>query len=105
MSPSQNGGNGGVRWWSEGGVPAADQLVEIVNRHPKGTPFEATQFRAGGRAQPRPDSRGVDNEACKLRFRPILMTTMCALLGSLPLMLGTGTGTGSGLRQPLGYAM
>ncbi len=42
-------------------------------------------------------------EACKLRFRPILMTTMCALLGSLPLMLGTGTG--SELRQPLGYAM
>ena len=42
-------------------------------------------------------------EACLLRFRPILMTTMCALLGSLPLMLGTGTG--SELRQPLGYAM
>jgi hydrophobe/amphiphile efflux-1 (HAE1) family protein len=42
-------------------------------------------------------------EACKLRFRPILMTTVCALLGSLPLMLGTGTG--SELRQPLGYAM
>ncbi len=43
------------------------------------------------------------HEACLLRFRPILMTTMCALLGSLPLMLGTGTG--SELRQPLGYAM
>ena len=43
------------------------------------------------------------HEACRLRFRPILMTTMCALLGSLPLMLGTGTG--SELRQPLGYAM
>lgn len=42
-------------------------------------------------------------EACKLRFRLILMTTMCALLGSLPLMLGTGAG--SELRQPLGYAM
>jgi multidrug efflux pump subunit AcrB len=42
-------------------------------------------------------------EACRLRFRPILMTTMCALLGSLPLMLGSGTG--SELRQPLGYAM
>jgi hydrophobe/amphiphile efflux-1 (HAE1) family protein len=42
-------------------------------------------------------------EACLLRFRPILMTTMCALLGSLPLMLGTGTG--SELRQPLGFAM
>jgi HAE1 family hydrophobic/amphiphilic exporter-1 len=42
-------------------------------------------------------------EACKMRFRPILMTTLCALLGGLPLMLGTGTG--SELRQPLGYAM
>jgi HAE1 family hydrophobic/amphiphilic exporter-1 len=43
------------------------------------------------------------HEACRLRFRPILMTTMCALLGGLPLMLGTGTG--SELRQPLGCAM
>jgi HAE1 family hydrophobic/amphiphilic exporter-1 len=41
--------------------------------------------------------------ACLLRFRPILMTTMAALLGGLPLMLGTGTG--SEIRQPLGYAM
>jgi hydrophobe/amphiphile efflux-1 (HAE1) family protein len=43
------------------------------------------------------------SEACLLRFRPILMTTMAALLGGLPLMLGTGAG--SELRQPLGYAM
>ncbi|WP_420712770.1 efflux RND transporter permease subunit [Ancylobacter sp. SL191] len=42
-------------------------------------------------------------EACRLRFRPILMTTMAALLAGVPLMLGTGTGTE--LRQPLGYAM
>jgi len=42
-------------------------------------------------------------EACLLRFRPILMTTIAALLAGLPLMLGTGTG--SELRQPLGYAM
>ncbi len=42
-------------------------------------------------------------EACSLRFRPILMTTLCALFGGVPLMLGTGTG--SELRQPLGYAM
>jgi HAE1 family hydrophobic/amphiphilic exporter-1 len=42
-------------------------------------------------------------QACVLRFRPIMMTTACALLGGLPLMLGTGTG--SELRQPLGYAM
>jgi hydrophobe/amphiphile efflux-1 (HAE1) family protein len=42
-------------------------------------------------------------EACRMRFRPILMTTFCALLGGLPLMIGTGTG--SELRQPLGFAM
>ena len=42
-------------------------------------------------------------EACLLRFRPILMTTMAALLGGVPLMLGSGSG--SELRQPLGYAM
>ncbi len=43
------------------------------------------------------------HEACRLRFRPILMTTMCALLGGVPLMLGTGIG--SEIRQPLGYAI
>jgi multidrug efflux pump len=42
-------------------------------------------------------------EACLLRFRPILMTTMSALLGALPLMLGTGVG--SELRHPLGITM
>jgi hydrophobe/amphiphile efflux-1 (HAE1) family protein len=43
------------------------------------------------------------HEACRLRFRPILMTTVCALLGAVPLMLGTGVG--SELRQPLGYSL
>jgi len=42
-------------------------------------------------------------QACVLRFRPIMMTTMAALLAGVPLMLGTGTG--SELRQPLGVAM
>jgi multidrug efflux pump len=42
-------------------------------------------------------------EACLLRFRPILMTTMAALLGALPLMIGTGVG--SELRHPLGITM
>lgn len=42
-------------------------------------------------------------QACTLRFRPILMTTSAAILGGLPLMLGTGTG--SELRQPLGYTI
>ena len=42
-------------------------------------------------------------QACLLRFRPILMTTMAAMLGGLPLMLGSGAG--SELRKPLGLAM
>jgi multidrug efflux pump subunit AcrB len=42
-------------------------------------------------------------QACLLRFRPIMMTTMAALLGGLPLALGTGMG--SELRRPLGIAI
>ncbi len=42
-------------------------------------------------------------KACRLRFRPIMMTTLAALFGSLPLALGTGTG--SELRRPLGIAI
>lgn len=42
-------------------------------------------------------------QACLLRFRPILMTTLAAILGAIPLMLGTGVG--SELRQPLGITM
>ena len=42
-------------------------------------------------------------QACLLRFRPIMMTTMAALLAALPLMLGTGVG--SELRHPLGITM
>ncbi|HEV7878218.1 efflux RND transporter permease subunit [Bradyrhizobium sp.] len=41
--------------------------------------------------------------ACIMRFRPILMTTMAALLGGVPMMLGAGVG--SEIRQPLGYAI
>ncbi|NCV62416.1 MAG: multidrug efflux RND transporter permease subunit [Betaproteobacteria bacterium] len=47
--------------------------------------------------------REAIEQACLLRFRPILMTTMCALLGALPLMLGNGVG--SELRQPLGVTL
>ena len=42
-------------------------------------------------------------KAALLRFRPIMMTTMAALLGGVPLMLGAGMG--AEIRQPLGYAM
>jgi multidrug efflux pump len=47
--------------------------------------------------------REAIHQACLLRFRPILMTTMAALLSALPLMLGTGVG--SELRHPLGVTM
>jgi len=52
--------------------------------------------------------RGMDPEAaifeaCMLRFRPIMMTTMAALFGALPLAFGTGTG--SELRRPLGITI
>jgi hydrophobic/amphiphilic exporter-1 (mainly G- bacteria), HAE1 family len=47
--------------------------------------------------------REAIRQACLLRFRPIMMTTMAALLGALPLALGRGAG--SELRQPLGYTM
>jgi hydrophobe/amphiphile efflux-1 (HAE1) family protein len=47
--------------------------------------------------------REAVRQACLLRFRPIMMTTMTAILSGLPLMLGHGSG--SELRQPLGYAM
>ncbi|GFE88078.1 multidrug efflux RND transporter permease subunit [Steroidobacter agaridevorans] len=43
------------------------------------------------------------HEACLVRFRPIIMTTLAAMLGAIPLMLGFGTG--SELRQPLGVAI
>jgi multidrug efflux pump len=49
------------------------------------------------------EPRAAIHQACLLRFRPIMMTTMAALLGALPLMLGAGTG--SELRRPLGVAI
>src|ERR1700755_1867633 len=57
---------------------------------------------AAERDQHLPPEQAI-RKACLLRFRPIMMTTMAALLGGVPLMLGTGTG--SEIRQPLGYAM
>jgi multidrug efflux pump len=60
--------------------------------------FALDAERTEGRAP-----RDAIYQACLLRFRPIMMTTMAAILGALPLMLGTGTG--SELRQPLGLAI
>jgi multidrug efflux pump len=60
--------------------------------------FALEAEREGGK-----DPRDAIYEACLLRFRPIMMTTMAALLGGLPLALGTGTG--SELRRPLGITI
>jgi multidrug efflux pump len=49
------------------------------------------------------DSRDAIYKACLLRFRPIMMTTMAAMLGAVPLAFGTGTG--AELRRPLGIAI
>ncbi len=57
----------------------------------------------GGGARTRQIHHRRNLEACLLRFRPILMTTMAALFGALPLAFGTGTG--SELRRPLGITI
>jgi multidrug efflux pump len=54
------------------------------------------------RTQGRPAREAIE-EACRLRFRPILMTTLAALLGGVPLAFGGGVG--AELRQPLGIAI
>ena len=60
-------------------------------------------FALEGERTARQEPADAIYEACLLRFRPIMMTTMAALLGGLPLALGRGLG--SELRRPLGIAM
>jgi multidrug efflux pump subunit AcrB len=60
--------------------------------------FALETERKGGKSP-----RDAIYEACLLRFRPILMTTMAALLGAMPLALGTGIG--AELRRPLGITI
>jgi multidrug efflux pump len=60
--------------------------------------FALEAEREGGR-----NSRDSIHQACMLRLRPILMTTMAAMLGAVPLAVGTGTG--SELRRPLGITI
>jgi predicted RND superfamily exporter protein len=70
-------------------APDTAGIVTIVQLQPISVVFTAPEEAVRG--------------AALLRFRPIMMTTMAAMLGGVPLMLGTGTG--SELRQPLGYAI
>ena len=74
-----------------------------VDRHCEEKRDHDDRLRVGGRTRRREESGGGIYEACLLRFRPIMMTTMAALLGGLPLALGTGVG--SELRRPLGITI
>ena len=75
-----------------------------ADRHREEERDHDDRLRARGRARRRARARAsAIYQACLLRFRPIMMTTMAALLGALPLALGTGVG--SELRRPLGIAI
>jgi hydrophobic/amphiphilic exporter-1 (mainly G- bacteria), HAE1 family len=74
-------------------------LIGIVKKNGIMMVDFAIQAEREQRLSPRDSIR----QACLLRFRPIMMTTMAALLGAVPLALGQGTG--SELRRPLGYTM
>jgi multidrug efflux pump len=74
-------------------------LIGIVKKNA----IMMVDFAIMAERQERKSSRDAIVEACLLRFRPILMTTMAAMLGALP--LAAGTGTGSELRRPLGITI
>src|SRR5205085_840522 len=74
-------------------------LIRIVKKNA----ILMIDFAIAAERNERKNSRDAIFEAAMLRFRPILMTTMAALLGALPLALGGGTG--SELRRPLGITI
>ncbi len=78
--------------------------IVLLDRHRQEERDHDDRLRARGRARARAcrPSESI-YQACLLRFRPIMMTTMAALLGGLPLALGSGTG--SELRRPLGITI
>jgi multidrug efflux pump subunit AcrB len=73
-------------------------LIGIVKKNAIMMIDFALEAQKGGMAP-----REAIHQACLLRFRPIMMTTMAALLGAIPLAIGTGTG--SELRRPLGVTI
>jgi len=74
-------------------------LIGIVKKNA----IMMVDFALEGRQQLKLAPREAIHRACLLRLRPILMTTMAALLGALPLMFATGSG--AELRQPLGLVI
>ena len=75
----------------------------LLDRHRQEERHHDGRLRHLRRARRGPHAVEAIRKAALLRFRPIMMTTMAALLGGVPLMLSHGTG--SELRQPLGYTM
>jgi hypothetical protein len=93
-------------------MAAIEKILTVIYRRPHGQldarAMLSSDFGSGGagwRLYSRTSACGEESiyQACTLRFRPIPMTTMAALLGTVPMMVGTGVG--SEIRQPLGYAI
>ena len=81
------------------GIIGVILLIGIVKKNA----IMMIDFAIAARRDEGRNSRDAIHEACMLRLRPILMTTMAAMLGALPLALGTGTG--SEMRRPLGITI
>ncbi len=81
------------------GIIGINLLIGIVKKNA----IMMIDFALDAERNQRLSPREAIFQACLLRFRPILMTTLAALLGALPLMIGTGVG--SELRHPLGITM
>jgi multidrug efflux pump len=81
------------------GIIGVILLIGIVKKNA----IMMIDFAIAARRDEGRNSRDAIHEACMLRLRPILMTTMAAMLGAVPLAVGTGTG--SELRRPLGITI
>ena len=82
--------------------PKSDPVTQVI-KHVKKNAILMIDFAIEAERTEGKTPREAIYQACLLRFRPILMTTMAALLSALPLMLGTGVG--SELRHPLGITL
>ena len=106
LHPAVGGGGSAVRpaGLRHGVEPHCRHRHHPPDRHRQEERHHDGGLCPGGGAQGRQERpEEAIYEACLLRFRPIMMTTMAALLGALPLALGTGVG--SELRRPLGISI
>jgi len=77
--------------------------ADAIRRYGYNSPFEAVSFALELQRVERKSPRDAIYEACIVRFRPIMMTTFAALVGTIPIAVGWGAGGES--RQPLGLAV